>query len=250
MSTHEGEGRRLAGAGAARPARRPRKTELVQRQARALGDPTRYDIFRYVADAPSPVRVATLADYFGVNRNAIRQHLAKLCDARLLVEELGTPSTTGRPPLQYRVAPGAVGTWGAPSPYELLATLLLDVATGTRTPVEAGAWAGRQLATADRVASDPLHVLEAEMARRGFEPRREQGPGCIELVLERCPFEAVAATSPEIVCEVHRGLAIGVLEATDTDLRVTNLVPYDPQRAGCRLQMAAGTGAEPSEESA
>jgi len=220
----------------------------VQRQARALGDPTRYDIFRYVADAPSPVRVATLAAHFGFNRNAIRQHLAKLCDARLLVEELGTPSTTGRPPLQYRLAPGAVGTWGAPSPYELLAALLVEVAKGARTPLEAGAWAGRQLAVADAVPSDPVDVLEAEMARRGFEPRRERWAGRIELILERCPFETVAAASPEIVCEVHRGLAIGVLEAADADLLVTGLVAYHPRRAGCRLQMAPPDASAPAEE--
>ena len=151
---------------------RPQLRELVQRQARALGDPTRYDIFRYVARAPAPVRVAALAEHFGFNHNAIRQHLAKLTDAGLLVEEFGTPATTGRPPLQYRVAPRAIGSWGDPGPYELLAVLLLDVASGTHTPVEAGIDAGRRVAIAVAPGSDPLDVLEAEMARRGFAPRR------------------------------------------------------------------------------
>ena len=53
----------------------------LQEQARALGDPTRHGIFRYVADAQRPVDIAELTDYFGVNHNAIRQHLAKLVSA-------------------------------------------------------------------------------------------------------------------------------------------------------------------------
>lgn len=211
--------------------------ELVQRQARALGDPTRYDIFRYVADASEPVRVATLAQHFGFNPNAIRQHLAKLTDARLLTEEFGTPATTGRPPLQYRVAPGAEGTWGAPGPYGMLAVLLLEVARGDRAPAEAGAAAGRRLAPKYRPGTDPIDALESEMACRGFEPRREVSDTTVELVLDRCPFQMAAAADPDIVCEVHRGLAQGVLEGMGADVRVANLVTYDPARAGCRLQL-------------
>ena len=60
---------------------KPMDTRL-QEQARALGDPTRHGIFRYVADAARPVDIAELTEHFGVNHNAIRQHLAKLVRAR------------------------------------------------------------------------------------------------------------------------------------------------------------------------
>ena len=218
-----------------RPVGRPQMRELVQRQARALGDPTRYEIFRHVAEASEPVRVAALAAHFGFNHNAIRQHLAKLTDAGLLAEEFGAPTTTGRPPLQYRIAPGALGSWGSPGPYELLAVLLLDVANG-RTPAEAGMAAGQRLVAAQEGA-DPLDVLEGEMARRGFEPRREDRGAYLELVLERCPFVAAASAHPEIVCAIHQGLAEGILDGMESDKRVRNLVAYDPRRAGCRLQV-------------
>jgi DNA-binding transcriptional ArsR family regulator len=56
-------------------------TANLQAQARALGDPTRYEVFRYIADASRPVDVAELTAHFGFNHNAIRQHLAKLVDA-------------------------------------------------------------------------------------------------------------------------------------------------------------------------
>jgi predicted ArsR family transcriptional regulator len=209
----------------------------VQRQARALGDPTRFEIFRYVAEAAEPVRIATLAEHFSFNQSAIRQHLAKLCEARLLIEELASASGTGRPPLQYRVAPTAMGTWGAAAPYELLALLLLDVARGRCSPVEAGVKAGRELAGAHKPDADPLDVIESEMARRGFEPRREEHPKSVELVLERCPFEAAAAADPDVVCQIHRGLAEGILDGMSADLSVSNLIAYNPRRAGCRLQM-------------
>ena len=210
--------------------------ELVQRQARALGDPTRYDIFRFVAESRAPVRVATLAEYLGFNHNAVRQHLAKLTEAGLLTEERASRTTTGRPPLEYRVAPTAMGSWGAPGPYELLALLVLEIAGGDRSPVDAGADAGRALAGTCAEGADPLDVLEAEMARRGFEPRRETRGPVTELVLERCPFLAAASAHPEVVCEIHRGLAAGILDGMQADQKVRDLVVHPPAEAGCRLQ--------------
>jgi predicted ArsR family transcriptional regulator len=79
---------------------------ILQRQARALGDPTRYRIFRFVAAASGPVSVAAITAHVELHHNGIRQHLAKLCDAGLLIEELGVRTGRGRPALQYRLAPG------------------------------------------------------------------------------------------------------------------------------------------------
>ena len=217
--------------------------ELVQRQARALGDPTRYEIFRFIADSPLPVRIGALVERFGFNHNAIRQHLAKLVDARLLTEELSSSGGTGRPPLQYRVAPAAVGTWGAPGPYELLAVLLLDVAAGRATPQEAGAKAGRRVAADYGEGADPLEAVESEMARRGFEPRRERTGPLVEVILERCPFAVAAAAEPDVVCCAHQGLAEGMLDALGSDLEVSALVAYPPEQAGCRLQLRPRSGA-------
>jgi len=222
----------------ARDGRSPRP-ELVQRQARALGDPTRYEIFRFVAESRGPVRVATLAEYLGFNHNAVRQHLAKLTDAGLLTEERASPTTTGRPPLEYRVAPTAMGSWGAPGPYELLALMLLEIADGDRTPAEAGAEAGRALGATCPDGADPLDAVEAEMARRGFEPLRQTHGRVTELVLQRCPFLAAASARPEVVCEIHRGLAAGILDGLGADQQVRELIVRPPAEAGCRLRFEA-----------
>jgi predicted ArsR family transcriptional regulator len=209
----------------------------VQRQARALGDPTRHAIFRYVADSSQPVDIATLTAHFGLNHNAIRQHLTKLCAARLLIEAQAVPTGPGRPRLEYRPAPEGAGSWGTPSPYQQLSLLLLAVLRSGRAARAVGAEAGRALAGDLPQAPDPVDVLEAHAARQGFEPQRIERPSSVELVLGRCPFADAAATDPEVVCGLHRGLAEGIAEATGGTVEVTNLVARNPKRAGCRLQL-------------
>jgi predicted ArsR family transcriptional regulator len=73
------------------------------------------------------------------------------------------------------------------------------------------------------------------MARRGFEPRRETRGTVTELVLERCPFLAAASAHPDVVCQIHRGLAAGILDGMHADVQVSDLVVHPPAQAGCRL---------------
>jgi DNA-binding transcriptional ArsR family regulator len=87
----------------------------LQHEARSLGDPTRYAVFRHVADASTPVTVAELTTRFGLHHNAIRQHLARpVCALHLgvaqgfadgsgvVVEEL-VPTDPRRPHCQLRL---------------------------------------------------------------------------------------------------------------------------------------------------
>ena len=94
----------------------------LQVQARALGDPTRHKVFRAIVDGDAPLDVAHLTAEFGLNHNAIRQHLAKLVAADLVEETVAAPSGRGRPRLQYTVAPGAESRWGVTGPYESFAS--------------------------------------------------------------------------------------------------------------------------------
>jgi predicted ArsR family transcriptional regulator len=206
----------------------------LQRQARALGDPTRYRIFCYVAQSREPVRIAAMTAHFGVNHNAIRQHLAKLCDAGLLVEEPAVHRVGGRPPLEYRLEPSAAGRWETDGPYQQLTLLLLEMQSTGRSACEVGAAAGRRVPVS-AASVGPIDRLEAEMARRGFQPRRKERGSTTEIVLDRCPFAAAAAQDPDVVCELHRGLAEGILEAVGGQVELIRLVRHDPKRAGCRL---------------
>lgn len=218
----------------------PSERDSLQRQARALGDPTRFRIFRLVADAAAPVRVATLTEQLGVNHSAVRQHLAKLCDAGLLIEEFAVGAGPGRPPLEYRLAPAASGAWGTKGPYEALSLLLLDILRGGESPREVGARAGRRAVGA--ATGDALELLVSEMARSGFQPRRVRRSSSVEIAFDNCPLEAAASFAPDIVCELHRGLADGMLESARPELRVRELVAHHPSRAGCRLKVQGVEG--------
>src|SRR5437588_8273981 len=220
----------------------PDRDRDVQRQAKALGDPTRHAIFRAVADAPGPVDVATLTARFELNHNAIRQHLAKLCAAGLVIEEVGPSTGRGRPRLQYRPALATTSDWGIPSPYEHLSVMLVEALRSGRSPREVGAEAGRRLAATLPDSEDPVDSLEIIAARRGFEPRRAERRGSVDLVLDHCPFQVTATTAPDIVCQLHLGLAEGIAEATGGTVEVTELVARDPRRAGCRLKLKRTPG--------
>lgn len=209
---------------------------LLQRRARALGDPTRFRIFRCIVDSPEPLRVAEITEQLRLNHNAIRQHLAKLREAGLVREERVSGDGPGRPALQYRLATEVAGTWGTASPYEDLARLLLELHKSGRSPREVAADFGRNLVP-PRSSSRSLEYLEAEMARRGFEPHRREQADEVELVLGRCPYAALAATDPDVVCEMHLGLAEGIVEAAGADLEITTLVARDPAQAGCSLSL-------------
>jgi predicted ArsR family transcriptional regulator len=209
----------------------------VQPQARALGDPTRFRIFRYIFESARPVGVAELTSYMQLNHNAVRQHLEVLTSASLVVEGQEKRTRPGRPRLLYEAAPGAAGLWGSPGPYEQLATALAEAMRSGTSTEEVGRRAG--LARAREVSrrgavGDPVEVIEHEMARAEFRPVRRQRARGAELVLENCPFESAAAVNPKAVCQFHLGLAEGLAEGVG-GIEVEDLVRKNPHRAGCRL---------------
>ncbi|MCD9622261.1 helix-turn-helix transcriptional regulator [Rhabdothermincola salaria] len=207
----------------------------LQVQARALGDPTRHRLFRYIADAPSAVGVVELTDHVGLNHNAVRQHLAKLVDAGLVTEATARPAGPGRPRLVYRVDPTAASRWEVPGPYERLAQWLSEVIRTGQTPAEIGRLAGRAEHERGPSEDDPIAELTRVMARQGFDPIERRRGSSVDLVLQNCPFETTALADPATVCQLHHGLAVGVADAIG-GVVVDDLVAKDPRRAGCRLR--------------
>jgi predicted ArsR family transcriptional regulator len=206
----------------------------LQREARALGDPTRHRLFRYIVDAPGPVSVAELTDYVQLNHNAVRQHLAVLKDAGLVVEETETRERPGRPRLLYRLDPEVAGSWGTQGPYAWLAGLLSDAISRGEEPREVGREEGLREAAELAGSGDPADLLQEEMMRRGFRPSLVLQGRRIDYVLGQCPFADVAAANPDIVCQLHLGLAEGLVEGLG-GLEVDRLVAKNAHRAGCRL---------------
>jgi predicted ArsR family transcriptional regulator len=211
----------------------------LQHQARAMGDPTRYKIFRYVADAEHPVGVAELTEHFGFNHNAIRQHLAKLLEAGLLLETTVPTGGQGRPRLMYEPNPAADSRWGTVGPYERLSLLLTEILRSGDSPEEVGRRAGFEY----HQATDPdeaVETLAEVMARLGFEPELRRRGRTVECVLDACPFAAAALVDRDTVCALHLGLAKGITELAD--VTIDKLVVKDPRKAGCRLHVSVGSG--------
>lgn len=209
----------------------------LQEQARALGDPTRYAVFRFVADARRRVDVAELTANFALNHNAIRQHLAKLVDARLLEEATLRGAGRGRPRYTYGVHPAADSRWGVTGPYERLSLLLTETLRTGDEPVEIGRRFGSRAGSEASPENDPLEHLVGVMARQGFDPEVRRRGRRVEVVLRVCPFETAALSDPDTVCGIHLGMAEGLAGLTGGRLTVEELVPHDPRRAKCRLRL-------------
>lgn len=223
----------------------------LQQQAKALGDPTRHAIFRYIADADAEgdvdVDVAQLTADAGVNHNAVRQHLAKLVEAGLVVEGQRRGGGRGRPKLVYRIAPSAESRWGVPGPYERLSHLLAEIVRTGDTPVDVGRRSFERRAGTETVADgDPVALLVDEMDRAGFQPTARRSDDHAVVSLGVCPFASTAATDPDTVCDLHLGMALAIADATE-GLVIDELVRRDPHRAGCRLRChvePAGAGVD------
>jgi len=209
-------------------------TAAVQREARALGDPTRYSLFRYIVDSECPVGVAELTAYVQLNHNAIRQHLAVLKEAELVVEEMEIRDTPGRPRLLYRLHPEAAGKWETRGPYTWLARLLSDAVKYKRSSRQVGTQDGLRRGHEYSDVDDSVDAMEQELVRSGFRPTRSERGRQVDFVLGRCPFAEVAAGDPDTVCQLHLGLAEGLAEGLG-GLTVDRLTAKDPHRAGCRL---------------
>jgi predicted ArsR family transcriptional regulator len=206
----------------------------IQEQARALGDPTRHAIFRHIVESSASVSVGELTDRFEINHNAVRQHLAKLVAAGLVLEEREASSGPGRPRLVYSVDPAAESRWGVTGPYERLSMLLTEMIRTGETPVEIGRRAGHRDA-ADHRDDGPSAALMGAAARAGFEPTLDQRGDDVEVLLHSCPFASVALADPDIVCELHRGIAIGVAEHVG-GVTIDGLDRRDPRQVPCVLR--------------
>lgn len=207
----------------------------LQAQARALGDPTRHVIVQYLVAADGPVDVAELTEHVGLHHNAVRQHLAKLEDAGLVVASTAPPSGPGRPRLQYRVDPAADARWVSIGPYERLAMLLTEVVSSGDAPLEVGRREGRRQRVVAAPGAQPADALVEVMARQGFDPVAKRKGDRVDITLQACPFTSAVLTDAATICDLHLGLAMGVAEKVG-DIEVEGLVAKDPRRAHCRIR--------------
>ncbi len=208
---------------------------------KALGDETRFSMYRELATSTRPLTASELSDRLGVHANTVRLHLERMRDAGLVDVEPVRRGTVGRPQHVYTLAPGAPGLGFDPPSYTLLAGLLAALAERMGAdPAEAGA-IGRSwgLEAGKRTRSKScVKALGAELERLGFEPAAEPDGRDVDIAFLSCPFRELAEAYPELVCNLHRGICEGVVDQVGGGSVAAFSTLYD--RDPCRVTIAVG----------
>jgi len=213
---------------------------------KALADPTRHRLYRYLRLSGRPVGVREMAVRLSLHPNTLRPHLRRLEEAGLVASETSRDTTVGRPQALY-TAVDREETEGRD--YRLLADILAGLLTGRRNRDRAQAqgreWgaflAGRALPPpgARRPAGPDLATLQEALADAGFDPRfRRRSAKTVEISMRDCPFRELVDEYRDLVCAVHQGLLEGILGASRPPLTLASFQPL-AERGTCRL-MARG----------
>ena len=212
---------------------------------KALGDETRFAMYRELARSTAAMSAQDLAERLGLHANTVRLHLERLRDAGLVDVEPVRRGTVGRPQHLYFLSPGAPALGFDPPGHALLAGLMAalaerigaDAADAADTGRAWGADSGRRTR-----AGSCLRALEAELARLGFEPSLEAADGAHEgstrIEFLHCPFRELAEAYPELVCNLHRGLCEGVVDAAGGGRVEDFATLYDPEP--CHVVVGVG----------
>jgi predicted ArsR family transcriptional regulator len=228
---------------------------------KALGDNTRYAIYLELARSPRPRSTAEVAESLELHPNTVRPHLERMRDVGLLSVETESRGDVGRPQHLYSLAPDAPSLGLEPPPMPLLARLLAQVAAAAGVQAEEAAEVGREQGRrlvgervpgrdegrADAAASGEgdggdgtlvpcVEALVAELARLGFDPAVAGDAEAASVAFTHCPFAKLAQAHPEIVCQLHRGMVEGFVEARGgaTVGRFATLLDRQP----CRVELS------------
>jgi predicted ArsR family transcriptional regulator len=209
---------------------------------KALADPTRNRLYRYLRLSGRPVNVREMAVRLSLHPNTLRPHLRRLEEAGLVASEISRGATVGRPQTLYTVVDRdqAEGR-----DYRLLADILAGVLSGRRAldraQAQAREWgaflAGRTIPKpgARRVVGPNLAMLQEALAGAGFDPRfRRRSAKTVEVSMRDCPFRDMLDEHRELVCAVHQGLLEGILAASRPPLTLSSFQPL-VERTTCRL---------------
>ncbi len=195
------------------------------RRAKALSTVRRVDLFGRLRASPVPLTAGVLGISMGIHHTAVRRHLAVLIEAGLVQPEPLPVQGRGRPRTGYTAVDATVA-------YRELASMLADAVSSGRTARDAGREAGRRVPPS---TEGTLATLRDEAQRLGFEPEVRSGGATHDVVLRACPFADLATSQPETVCELHVGLAEGIVEGDGGRLEVQGIRLADPHKGGCRI---------------
>lgn len=190
--------------------------------AKALGEETRFAIFRTIAGSSDPLTVKDLVERLSMHHSAIRIHLNKLEDAGLITsQKRHRPGAVGRPQLAFLPNPNAISITLPPRDYRFLARLAMELATreSDADGIDAFgfAWGGDYIRDRGRGVHGPLPLTEAievvrrEMSDGGAATSVEHHDEYSELLLHNCVFAELAPDFDLAVCTLHQAVLRGMV---------------------------------------
>jgi predicted ArsR family transcriptional regulator len=222
----------------------------------SLDEPTRRQVYEFLGGQSEPVSRDEVAEAVGVSRRTAAFHLDRLADEGLVAVSFArrsgrTGPGAGRPAKLYQRSVREVSVSLPPRHYDLVGSLLagaiveaeesdeppravLDrrardlgcALAGDQHDARVGEQGGADGGHDGHGRDELLSVLE----RHGYEPQ-VQGT---DIVLQNCPFHAMAQEHTELVCGMNLHLLEGVLDALPTSGLRARLDP-SPSRCCVRL---------------
>ncbi len=214
----------------------------------ALIDPVRRALYEHVRRQDHPVSREEAADAVAVSRTLTAFHLDKLVDVGLLRARYESPSGKrgrGRTPKVYEANPDGLSLTVPPRQYELAGQILADAIaeSPTDTPAAVSRHAfhrGQQIGQSARPGSEERAIGLAEacaaLAEMGFEPRLGDG-----VLLDNCPFHALAQRQRELICGLNQAFVSGVLSGLGAHSLQARLTP---RPGACCVTVAEGHQAD------
>ncbi|HZU72089.1 MAG TPA: helix-turn-helix domain-containing protein [Acidimicrobiales bacterium] len=215
---------------------------------KALGDDTRYALYAELVRSAVPLSTSELAQRLDLHPNTVRPHLERMREVGLLEVDSDSRGTVGRPQHRYRPAPGARGVGIDPPAAVSLAGMLAQALADTHPkpgPVVAvGRSEGKRLGAELRrrgLRHRCAEALAEAMGALGFEPVLTVGPGGEATVsFAGCPYRELAEAHPDVVCQLHRGIAEGVAELVGGGVVAEFATLADPRP--CRAEVVPAPG--------
>jgi predicted ArsR family transcriptional regulator len=209
-----------------------------------LAHPTRRQLFGILVELGGASSTDDLARRMGMHPNGVRVQLARMAEAGLL-DRRRAARPRGRPRDEWAVSPSADPGGDPPRAYRELAGWLARAipadGASLRGVEEAGRAIGRELAHTE--AGPPARAFTDALAALGFQPRAEPEPGgLLRCRLGNCPYRASARASADVVCTLHRGVTLGLLDRLAPSAVLARFVPHDPDRAGCEIDVVGLAG--------
>ncbi len=215
----------------------------------SLDEPTRRRIYDQVRAHALPVSRDEVAQAVGVPRRTAAFHLDHLAEQGLLVVTFARRSGrsgpgAGRPAKLYQRSARELSVSLPPRHYDLagrlLARALVEAQETGEPPREVLDRCARDLGRAmareqsgDGHPGDLMDLLE----QHGYEPQVD----CRDIVLNNCPFRAMAQEHAELVCGMNLRLLEGVLDG----LRTTGLRAHPDQGPSrCCVRLEPGSAPE------